>query len=230
MILSNDCYIKHNCGKFKRGECAIDTYCTRLFKLNYLYDNSLLSNKQRVHQDIYIDSDGTDSIAFQHLKEIQNNIVSFVNDGNNIYLYSSICGNGKTSWSIRMMQAYFNNIWHSTDLRCRGLFINVPRFLLALKSSISEQSDYIDLIKDNIETADIVIWDDIATKSATEFEHENLLSMIDNRLNNNKCNIFTSNLNPVQLKSQLGDRLTSRIVNLSLNIELRGKDKRVLSK
>ena len=53
-----------------------------------------------------------------------------------------------------------------------------------------------------------------------------LLSIIDARLNNNKSNIYTSNLDREDLHSFLGDRLYSRIYNYSTCIEFVGKDKR----
>ena len=97
---------------------------------------------------------------------------------------------------------------------------------MALKDNISEKSDYISHIKENILDADLVIWDDIATKSATTFEHENMLSIIDTRVLNNKSNIYTSNLGCNELHSFVGDRLFSRIYRESLAIEFKGKDKR----
>ena len=62
----------------------------------------------------------------------------------------------------------------------------------------------------------------------SEFELTHLLNIIDNRLAAGKSNIYTSNLNKQQLYSALGDRLTSRIANMSIDIELFGTDKRVL--
>ena len=74
--------------------------------------------------------------------------------------------------------------------------------------------------------ADIVVFDDIATKGITQFEAENLFSIIDTRMNMGKSNIFTSNIIPSQLNELLGPRLTSRIINLSTVIQFRGRDKR----
>ncbi len=107
------------------------------------------------------------------------------------------------------------------------LFISVPRFLLELKSNISEKSEYVEHINNNVLDCDLVIWDDIATKLGTEFELSHLLSIIDTRINNGKSNMFTSNLSGVELNKALGDRLYSRIQNYSdVVIELQGKDKR----
>ena len=84
-------------------------------------------------------------------------------------------------------------------------------------------------IKNNVLTCDLVIWDDIGTKASSVFESEHLLSMIDGRILNNKANIFTSNLNDVELHESLGDRLASRICNLGYNITFHGGDKRGLN-
>ena len=218
-----NCWLKENC---KQLHCKDEGGCLILYKLNYLYEEANIPEKLRKTIPLRIDEDGTDREEFWKLADIQNNIVDFVEKGEQLYIHSSIAGNGKTSWSLRLVQAYFRKIWLKTDLRCRALFINVPSFLLALKDNISVKSEYVKHIKDNIFEADLVIWDDIGTKSATQFEHENLLSMIDQRINSGKANIFTSNLNDEEMHEALGDRLASRICNLGTNIEFKGGDKR----
>ena len=231
MITSKDCYLFNNCKKHKNGECSLDdSFCIKLFKLNYLYDEALMSEKQRRFTSLRIDADGTDRSQFLLLKSIENNIESFVNNGKNLYIHSAICGNGKTEWSLRMIQAYFNSVWYKCDLNCKALFINVPRFLLALKDNISNRSDYIEHIKKFVLDVDLVVWDELGIKDATQFEHENLLNLINTRIDYNKSNIYTSNLTPQELRDRLGDRLYSRIVNLSTDIELFGSDKRGISK
>ena len=230
MITSKDCYLTGNCYKYKKdGTCQLsDVYCPKLFKMNFLFDEAQLTDKQRLHTGLYYDEDGTDKDKFQQLKEIETNIEKFVSDGNNLYIHSSITGNGKTLWAIRMLQSYFGKIWHKTDFECRGLFINVPRFFLALKDNIANKSEYVNHIKENIEKADIIVWDEVGTKQLTSFEHENLLSYINLRVDSGKSNIYTSNLSSGELRNLVGDRLYSRIANLSVDIELRGQDKRGL--
>lgn len=228
MITSKDCYLFDTCKKYKNDKCYMDedTFCVKLFKLNYLYDESLMSLKQRTYTPLHIDADGTDRDAFLKLKDIENSIEAFVANGENLYLHSMTCGNGKTEWSLRMIQSYFNAIWHKCDLSCKALFINVPRFLLALKDNISTHSDYIEHIKKNILDVDLVVWDELGIKNATQFEHEHLLNLINTRIDYNKSNIYTSNLSSDELRDRLGDRLHSRIINLSTDIELFGRDKR----
>lgn len=235
MITSNECWLKNSCKKYNNQdrECECrnnDCFCIKLFKLDALYQSTLLSKSQRQHIQLRVDADGTDRAAFLKLKNIEDNIEDFIDKGKNLYIYSSICGNGKTAWSVRMIQSHLNKIWFKSDIKCRALFINVPRFLLALKDNISNHSEYIEHIKQNVLDADLVVWDEVASKGFTEFEMENMFNLINTRLDFNKSNIFTSNLSGEALKDKVGDRLYSRITNLSECIELRGADKRSLAK
>lgn len=221
MIDVKDCWLKDSC----KATCD-NTFCIKLFKLDTLYNEALLSINQRKHLNLRIDEDGSDREAFLKLKQIENNIEEFIQNGNNLYLHSVNTGCGKTSWALRCIQSYFNKVWHKSDLTCRALFINVPRFLLALKDNITHQSDYIEHIKENVLKCDLVVWDEIGVKSLTEYEHENLLNLINARLDFNKSNIYTSNLSPEELKEKIGDRLYSRVINSSIEFEFFGSDKR----
>ena len=218
------CYMREICnGK----DCSAD-FCLRKYKMDSLYSAALMSESQKKHITLKVDEDGTDLEQFKQLASIEQDIVTFINEGKNLFLHSANCGNGKSSWSLRLAEAYFNKIWARTEIKCRVLFISVPRFLLALKDNITTKSTYVDYIKENVLEADLVIWDDIAAKMGSEFELTHLLNIIDNRLALGKSNIYTSNLNRQQLYTALGERLTSRIANMSIDIELHGADKRIL--
>lgn len=223
MLENKDCWLKNQC-----NQCDCNTFCMRLYKLDFLYDQALVTLQQRKHVNLRLDNNGVDRQAFEMLRNIQLDIEAFVSNGNNLFLHSSIAGNGKTAWSLRLLQSYFNSIWHKSSLECKALFINVPRFLLALKDNISKENSYINHIKEHVLSCDLVIWDEIGTKGLTQFEHENILNLINARIDAGKSNIYTSNLNETELHEAVGDRLHSRIVNLSTNIEFFGYDKRGL--
>lgn len=201
-------------------------FCLKKYKLEQLYEASLLSEKQRKHLALYPDADGTDIDVFKKLAGISKDIVRFVDEGGNLFLYSDNCGCGKTSWAIRMIQTYFNQIWVRSDLTCRALFVHVPSFLNALKASISAPNEYADYILQNIETADIIVWDDIADKIGSEYDLNKLLSFIDRRIALGKTNIYTSNIHGRKLVEALGERLASRIERFSISLEFKGGDKR----
>ena len=218
------CYLYDNCN---RKDCDKD-FCLRKYKMDSLYSAAMMTESQKQHIVLKVDQDNTDLEQFKQLAGIEQNILKFITEGRNLYLHSATPGNGKSSWSIRLAEAYFNKIWARSNSRCRVLFISVPRFLLALKDDITTKNAYVAYIKENVLEADLVIWDDIAAKMGSEFELTHLLNIIDNRLALGKSNIYTSNLNKQQLYVALGERLTSRIANMSTDIELFGADKRCL--
>lgn len=233
--VDNVCLVKNTCRLYDKSTktCKYMSnnsckFCNRMTRLNKLFDDALLSNSQRDYINLWTEKGCIkDDEAFRQLTDECESITDFVNYGKNLYIHSSICGNGKTSWALRFIIRYFSAIWKVADItRCHALFINVPRFLLALKDNITDKSDYVKHIKDNILTADLVIWDDIGTKVITPFESENLLSMIDARMSADKSNIFTSNMTNDELLIALGQRLHSRIVNYSVDVTLYGNDKR----
>ena len=124
------------------------------------------------------------------------------------------------------MQQYFNNVWYGNRFRCRGLFIFVPAFLNDVKKNINNPSfEFNDFVK-RINIADLVIWDDIGANKLSDFDYTQLLSYIDQRKLNFKSNIYTGNLNREQLLDYVGTRLTSRIWNDSIKVELVGIDRR----
>lgn len=210
------------------------TYCENNFcvlhhKMDFLCEQAFLSDKDKYPVTLIPDADGTDKDKFLQLKEIQLDITNFVNEGKSLFIYSKITGNGKSAWAKKLLLTWFSSIIFFSDYECRGLYINVPRFLNELKEDISKKSDYIAFIKENITKVDLVIWDEIGVKNLGAWEHDILLNYINLRCEYGKANIYTSNINPSELKEKLGDRLYSRIIQLSRIIEFKGKDKRALN-
>ena len=219
-----DCWLKNKCTGV---DCDSD-FCLRRYKMDELFNLSMLTDFHKSDIALRVDADKGDLESFTYLKSIENSIEKFVSIGDNLYIHSPVCGNGKTSWAVKLLKAYLNKIWYKTDLVCKGLFIHVPRFLLEIKDNISRKSDYVQYIKDNAIDADLVVFDEVGTKNLTSFEHEHILNIINTRMEYGKANIFTSNLTNSEMLDKLGPRLYSRIVNNSQNVPLVGADKRGL--
>ena len=224
------CWFRKVCKhKDDLGYCN-ENFCILNHKMNYLTTSSLLSNKDKYPIALVPDADGTDKDKFLQLKEIQADINNFVTEGKNLFIYSNITGNGKSAWAKKLLLSWFNSIIYFSDYECRGLYINLPRFFTELRNNISQKSDYIQYVNEKITKVDLVVWDEIGMKGLNNWEHEIILNFINLRIENGKSNIFTSNMNPDQIRENLGDRLYSRIVEMSRLIELTGKDKRALNK
>lgn len=202
--------------------------CPKNIKFTDYLEASFIPKDRLEAKPLYIDADGSDAAAFGALKNIEDKVVDFVSSGQNLYIYSSRVGNGKTSWALRIATRYLKTpeaiFGHGSNIPV--LFISVPRFLLELKANINQKSDYIEQINKHVQKASLVIWDDIGSKNGTEFEVSHLLSLIDQRINDGKSNIYTSNLNANELHELLGDRIYSRVFNYSTCINIVGKDKR----
>lgn len=217
----NNCWYKKIC-KNTCSESCIRYNCMRSLMEHSNLPEYLWNYKQLTCSD-------TDAQAFTTLKDIENNISSFVEDGKNLYIYSEHCGNGKTSWATRLLIKYFDKIWNIAGFTCHGLFINVPKFLYNCKQSISKDVNGFEELCENIELCELVIWDDLPSSEFTSYEHQIMLQYIDNRINSGKANIFTGNCDKEKSYQLLGDRLASRLFGCSQVIEFKETDKRGLN-
>jgi len=224
------CKSAYSCKLHVDDHCQFeDSFCKREELVNLCYKNSRLTQKQLIPVKIEtVKGEEHDREMYKILKDYESTIGLHVSRGDNVYIHSENCGNGKTAWAIRLLLSYLNIAWKlpTATTQCLGLFINVPKFINDLKNNISNPSEEFENLRKDILDANIVVWDEIATKALTDYEHEQLLGFINNRLDNGKANIYTSNMNEDELEVKLGSRLYSRIVNLSLNIHFTGVDKR----
>lgn len=199
--------------------------CIRFLEMEYLMEQSNLPQSRWFPIKLIA---GADRESFINLSQIKNDIRGWVEHGNNLYIYSPNFGNGKTSWSIKLLLAYFNSIWAGNGFRRRGIFISVPEFLDRNREVISNRDeDFVELRAD-ILNCDLVVWDDITSTKLTDFNHSMLLNYIDARILGKKSNIFTGNTDYAIMTEYLGGRLASRIWNSSEVVEFTDGDKRGL--
>lgn len=199
--------------------------CLRYLEMKFLMEQSNLPEARCKPIKLIA---GKDRESFIRLSEIKSNIKEWVTEGNNLYIYSPNFGNGKTSWSIKLLLAYFNSIWAGNGFRRRGIFISVPEFLDRNREVISNRDEEFVQLRNDILNCDLVIWDDITSTKLTDFNHSMLLNYIDARVLSNKSNIFTGNTDYALMSEYLGGRLASRIWNASEVIEFKDADKRGL--
>ena len=199
------------------------TGCIRYLEMLHLCEQSNIPENR--WYPITLSPDKCDYDAFCDLADIKDDIGNFVKRGSNLYLYSTKTGNGKTTWAIKLMLKYFNDVWPGNGFKCRGLFIHVPTLITRLKN-FSSLDDELGRIKSELPNVDLVIWDDIASTELSSYDHSQLLTYIDQRILAEKSNIFTGNLGNPEITKALGIRLASRVWNSSTRIELKGSDKR----
>lgn len=218
MTIEN-CWYKDVC---KLPECS--SACVRFRCMNALFSRSRLPEARWKQFPLIAFED--DLEAYTRLAEIKSNIENFIKSGRNVYIFSNTPGNGKTSWAIRLMSAYFDKIWDYGAFECRGIYLNVTSFLQLAKDNINSPShDYYSLLN-NLVKCDVVIWDDIGIEHTTEYEYKLLFNLIDQRIMAQKSNIYTSNISDNECTRVLGERLSSRILGNCEIFEFRDEDKR----
>jgi DNA replication protein DnaC len=167
----------------------------------------------------------TNTDVRDYIIAMYNTVDSFVNNGCNLYLYGDV-GVGKTSWAVKMLTNYFAKIAYNVyDCKHCGKFVNVPTFLSNLKINMGSFSSKMKEFIEDLKCVDLVVWDDVYQTNPTSYESQILYSLINERLDNECSNIYTSNLNP-KVVSAKDARLYSRICATSDCKELIGQDYR----
>lgn len=217
--MKDDCLYKSVC----TNDCS--SVCLRYSEMSYLLKTSNIpKGKQKIMQ---LTPEFCDESAFTVLANIRENIVDFIENGKNLYIYSENCGNGKTTWSIKLMLQYFNEIWPGNGFVKRGVFINVPTFLTKCKAVISQPDQNFEELRKDLIDVDLVVWDDIASTKLSDYDYNLLLTYIDQRVLSEKSNFFTGNILPPKLHTYLGERLSSRVCNEStVKVQFLGGDNR----
>lgn len=215
------CWYEEVCpNNSKKNPCNPNS-CIKYLEIKHLMDSSNIPiSKQK---SIVLDGSG-DYDAYCELNDIKHDIVYKIQSGFNLFICSRNTGNGKTSWAIKLLQKYFDEIWAGNGFNIRALFIHVPTLLLQLKDFENPlDNEY----KANIIGCDVVVWDDIAGIELSNYDYNQLLLYIDNRINADKANIFTSNCTTKRdMEKAVGVKLASRIWNVSKVIEFKGNDRR----
>lgn len=218
----NNCWYKDVCGLLDCSET-----CIRFSEMQFLIDHSGIPKARQEVKALALIPEQCDLETFRKLNELKKSIVEVVQNGESVYIYSRYFGNGKTTWSIKLLLKYFDSVWNGNGFRVRGLFIHVPSFLNKLKDNINSPNAEFLTTKNLIRDVDVVVWDDIGACKLSDYDHSVLLSYIDERVLKNLSNIYTGNLSGNALLTALGGRLYSRVWSASSHIfELKGHDRR----
>lgn len=212
------CWYKDGCNR-KTDFC--EKTCHRYLQMNYLINNCGMKNATRFLKPIAPAK--IDVKAFLRLQEIKDNIVQYVEDSRNLYISSHNLQTGKTTWSLKILYKFFDEIWAGNGFVLRGYFIHVPEFLNKTRSFQYKDTEEFKEIDKALKSVDLVIWDDMTSVELSSQE-QNLLNMyIDKRILEGKSNIFNGMYleEDVRLKC-LGPKLNARLDNCE-HIELMGK-------
>ena len=122
-------------------------------------------------------------------------------------------GNGKTHLAAAIVN----------ELSKKGyivVFQSVPELLQRIRSTFnSENKGNETQIMRALLECDLLILDDIGAEKTTEWVEEKLFNIIDGRYRKELPTLYTSNLEPKELKNQVGKRSYDRMVETSLTVK-----------
>ncbi len=122
-------------------------------------------------------------------------------------------GNGKTHLAAAIVN----------ELSKKGyivVFQSVPELLRRIRSTFnSENKENETQIMRALLECDLLILDDIGAEKTTEWVEEKLFNIIDGRYRKELPTLYTSNLEPKELKNQVGKRSYDRMVETSLTVK-----------
>ena len=211
------CWFKSACSA-EGDEELCNTACPIYFQFFHLVNLANIPVPLQYRENLKLEP-GKDINEHNFLKEIQSDINNWVKQGNNLYLFSEQPGNGKTTWAIKLMLSYFATIMEHNGDKCRGLFINVEQFFYDKKNNMNHRNHRFEEMEKLIPEVDLIIWDDFGNRTLTDYEFGLLYNFINDRINNNKSNIYTSNRVDENLSRNVGWRIADRVLNTAEFVE-----------
>lgn len=205
-----DCPYRSICEEYKEdGTCS--EMCTRFYEIDNLFYKANIPKRYLQPYKLY--PDPKDFNSYEYLQTYKDNIWGYVQEGFNLYIHSNIRLNGKTSWGIKILQNYIHNVRSDNGSRTRGLYVDVNEYLTQLKASFdSYDNEDIENFKRDIDSADLVVWDNIDEFRLSEWERSTLRQHIKRRLSNNLSNIYIGTNDSNNLDNFIGYDLREYIL------------------
>ena len=208
------------------GGCPRECYnckqtCHRYLEMNCLINNCGMPNAMKYLK--LISPEKCDFKSYQRLQHIKENILEYVNNGINLYISAQNLQTGKTTWSLKILYKFFDEIWAGNGFRVRGYFLYVPEFIAKLRDFGYRNTEEFKTIDRNLKSCDLVVWDDISSIDLTPQEQNLLNIYIDKRFMEDKSNIFNGVYHEQSdLEQLMGTKLATRLLN-SETIVFKGK-------
>ena len=127
-----------------------------------------------------------------------------------------LCG-GVGVWKTHLIAWVIDELCNK---RVRCLYKSVPTLLNEIKDTFDTGRDSQRRIIDRCSRVDVLVLDDIGTEKPTDRVAEILYTIINNRYENMKTTIFTSNLKVPELWDRLNPRISDRIYDMCQILDL----------
>lgn len=128
--------------------------------------------------------------SFLRLNSIKDDIVNWVNNSSNIFIHSKNNYNGKTTWALKLLYKYFDQVWMYKPFTIMGYYLYIPEFLFKLRDLKYKDTKEFKQIDYILKHCPLVIWDSINTVKLTPNDQVALDIYLNKRGLNGCSNIF----------------------------------------
>lgn len=225
----NNCVYYEKCNLANTVKCC--NICPLFVKINIALN---YLNVPKIYRELSINSIDVDYPFVTRIKTYVTIFERIEKENSGLYLYNEITGTGKTFIASIIANEYLK--WkikntYNEPYQYYAKFINFAEWVnlfnkqFRLSDDITSQEYY--KLKECMNSINLLILDDVGTRTMTEAFLNELYEIINNRWINGKLTIITSNLTLDNLRNFIGERIYSRIKDLTTEIKIEGKDWRV---
>lgn len=162
--------------------------CTTYKCMNALINNCGQPNAKKFLVELKLPKE--DTKEFLRLKQIKDNIVEWVEKGSNLFISSNNIHTGKTTWALKLLYRYFDQIWIHHPFIIMGYYLYVPEFLFRLRDYEYKSSKEFKKIDYILKNCPLVVWDNINYQTLTPQEQVALDIYLNKRSLDVLSNIF----------------------------------------
>ena len=156
-------------------------------------------------------------------KEIRDLFEKIKESGKGIYIYGAV-GTGKTHIAYAL-KAKYDGVEPQIPY---AMFCNTTKLLHDIRQDFDKSREQKDFWDDEVTKHEyLLILDDVGSEKISDWVSETFYLIVNERYNHMRPTIFTSNLPLKALSERIGDKTTSRIVEMCDVVELDGIDRRV---
>ena len=160
-----------------------------------------------------------DPTLTRHIRQWVRDIEKNVDDGNGLWLYGDV-GTGKTSLAMLVAK-------HALEAGRSVAIYSMPRLLAEIRETYgdSSQRSYMQLFN-KLCGVDLLQIDDLGAENRSEWVLEQVYSIVNERWQNQRSIVITTNLLKEDLEEQIGLRTVSRLKEMCELIPVMGTDLR----
>ena len=164
-----------------------------------------------------------DPTLVRHVQKFVRDIGTRLDQGDGLWFFGDV-GTGKTSLAMLVSK-------HALEANRSVAIYSMPRLLAEIRDTYNDATprSYMELFE-KLCSVDLLQIDDLGAESRSEWVLEQVYSIVNERWQNQRSMVVTTNLAKEQLDEQIGPRTVSRLTEMCELIPLMGNDLRATSR